>query len=124
LLSILLAAIWCKTGKEKQEMAKPLDGIKILEWAVWYAGPGATMYLGDMGAEIIKIEQPQIGDPSRGLTTMEGMSTGSTSAERSFPYVAMNRNKKCITLDVTKPKGQEIVYKLIPKFDVFLQDRK
>ena len=73
-------------------MTKPLDGIKILEWAVWYAGPGATMYLGDMGAEIIKIEQPKIGDPSRGLTTMEGMSTGSTSAERSFPYVAMNRN--------------------------------
>jgi len=103
-------------------MTKPLDGIKILEWAVWYAGPGATMYLGDMGAEIIKIEQPKIGDPSRGLTTMEGMSTGSTSAERSFPYVAMNRNKKCITLDVTKPKGQEIVYKLIPKFDVFLQN--
>ncbi len=103
-------------------MAKPLDGIKILEWAVWYAGPGATMYLGDMGAEIVKIEQPQVGDPSRGLTTMEGTSTGSTTAERSFPYVAMNRNKKCITVDVTKPKGQEIIYRLIPKFDVFLQN--
>jgi len=103
-------------------MVKPLDGIKILEWAVWYAGPGATMYLGDMGAEIIKLEQPVVGDPSRGLVTMEGMSTGSTSAERSFPYVEMNRNKKCICIDVSKPKGQEIVYKLIPKFDIFLQN--
>ncbi|MFC1920357.1 CaiB/BaiF CoA transferase family protein [Chloroflexota bacterium] len=103
-------------------MAKPLDGIKVLEWAVWYAGPGASMYLGDMGAEVIKIEQPKVGDPSRGLTTMEGMSTGASTAERSFPYVAMNRNKKCITVDITKPKGQEIIYKLIPQFDVFLQN--
>jgi crotonobetainyl-CoA:carnitine CoA-transferase CaiB-like acyl-CoA transferase len=103
-------------------MAKPLDGIRILDWAVWYAGPGATMYLGDMGAEVIKIEQPRVGDPSRGMTTLDGVPTGRSAAERSFPYVAMNRNKKCITVDVTKPKGKEIIYRLMPKFDVFLQN--
>jgi crotonobetainyl-CoA:carnitine CoA-transferase CaiB-like acyl-CoA transferase len=103
-------------------MAKPLDGIRILEWAGWFAGPGTTMMLGDMGAEVVKIEQPLIGDPSRGITRLEGMHTGRSDAERSFSYTAVNRNKKSITLDVTKQKGQEIVYKLIPKFDVFLQN--
>jgi crotonobetainyl-CoA:carnitine CoA-transferase CaiB-like acyl-CoA transferase len=103
-------------------MAKPLDGIRILEWAGWFAGPGTTMMLGDMGAEVVKIEQPLIGDTSRGITRLEGMHTGRSDAERSFSYTAVNRNKKSITLDVTKQKGQEIVYKLIPKFDVFLQN--
>jgi crotonobetainyl-CoA:carnitine CoA-transferase CaiB-like acyl-CoA transferase len=103
-------------------MSKPLDGVKILEWAIWLAGPGATMMLGDLGAEVVKIEQPVVGDPSRGLTRLEGMSTGSTSAEREFMYTGVNRNKKCILIDVTKPKGKEIVYRLAPKFDVFAQN--
>jgi crotonobetainyl-CoA:carnitine CoA-transferase CaiB-like acyl-CoA transferase len=103
-------------------MTKPLEGIKILEWAIWLAGPGATMMLGDMGAEVIKIEQPVVGDPSRGITRLEGMSTGRTSAEREFTYTAVNRNKKSILIDVTTPQGKEIVYRLIPKFDVFLQN--
>jgi crotonobetainyl-CoA:carnitine CoA-transferase CaiB-like acyl-CoA transferase len=103
-------------------MTKPLEGIRILEWAIWLAGPGATMMLGDMGAEVIKIEQPVVGDPSRGITRLEGMSTGQTSAERQFMYTGVNRNKKCITIDVTTPKGKEIVYKLAQKCDVFLQN--
>jgi crotonobetainyl-CoA:carnitine CoA-transferase CaiB-like acyl-CoA transferase len=103
-------------------MTKPLEGIRILEWAIWLAGPGATMMLGDMGAEVIKIEQPVVGDPSRGITRLEGMSTGQTSAERQFMYTGVNRNKKCITVDVTTPKGKEIVYKLAQKCDVFLQN--
>jgi crotonobetainyl-CoA:carnitine CoA-transferase CaiB-like acyl-CoA transferase len=101
---------------------KTIGGIKILEWAIWLAGPGATMMLGDMGAEVIKIEQPVVGDPSRGITRLEGMSTGRTSAEREFTYTAVNRNKKSILIDVTTPQGKEIVYRLIPKFDVFLQN--
>jgi crotonobetainyl-CoA:carnitine CoA-transferase CaiB-like acyl-CoA transferase len=93
-----------------------------LEWAIWLAGPGATMMLGDLGADVVKIEQPVVGDPSRGLTRLEGMSTGSTSAEREFMYTGVNRNKKCILIDVTKPKGKEIVYRLPPQFDVFVQN--
>jgi CoA:oxalate CoA-transferase len=103
-------------------MPKPLEGIRILEWAIWLAGPGTTMMLGDMGAEVVKIEQPIVGDPSRGITRLEGMPTGRTTAEREFTYTAVNRNKKSIAVDVTKPKGKEIIYRLIPKFDVFLQN--
>jgi crotonobetainyl-CoA:carnitine CoA-transferase CaiB-like acyl-CoA transferase len=101
-------------------MQKPLEGIRILEWAVWFAGPGTTMMLGDLGAEVIKIEQPRIGDPSRGLTRLEGapvLARMSTSM-----YTSVNRNKKCIILDVNKPKGREIVYRLVQKSDVFVQN--
>jgi CoA:oxalate CoA-transferase len=103
-------------------MTKPLAGIKILEWAIWLAGPGSTMMLGDLGAEVVKIEQPEVGDPSRGMTRLEGMATGNTSAEREFMYTGVNRNKKSVVIDVTKPQGQQIVYHLISKFDVFIQN--
>lgn len=101
-------------------MQKPLDGIRILEWAVWLAGPGTTMMLGDLGAEVIKIEQPRIGDPSRGITRLEGAPLLARMSKST--YTAVNRNKKCIVVDVTKPKGQEIVYRLVQKCDVFLQN--
>jgi crotonobetainyl-CoA:carnitine CoA-transferase CaiB-like acyl-CoA transferase len=101
-------------------MKKPLDGIRILEWAIWLAGPGSAMMLSDLGAEVIKIEQPRVGDPSRGITRLEGSRLSAAASASS--YAAVNRNKKCIIVDVTKPKGQEIVYRLVPKCDVFLQN--
>lgn len=101
-------------------MNSPLEGIRILEWAAWFAGPGATMLLGDLGAEIIKIEQPVIGDPSRGLVRLEG-ATDLHLISASM-YTSVNRNKKCIVLDVTNPEGKELVYKLIQKCDIFLQN--
>lgn len=101
-------------------MTKPLEGIRILEWAAWFAGPGTSLLLGDLGAEIIKIEQPVIGDPSRGLVRLEGAIDLKNIS--SSMYTSVNRNKKCIVLDVTKPAGKEIVYKLIAKCDVFLQN--
>jgi crotonobetainyl-CoA:carnitine CoA-transferase CaiB-like acyl-CoA transferase len=97
-----------------------LDGIRILEWAIWLAGPGSAMMLSDLGAEVIKIEQPRVGDPSRGITRLEGSRLSAAASASS--YAAVNRNKKCIIVDVTKPKGQEIVYRLVPKCDVFLQN--
>ena len=65
-------------------MARPLDGIRILEWAAWFAGPGSSMMLGDMGAEVIKIEQPIIGDPSRGRKRLEGMTTGRSAQQLAY----------------------------------------
>jgi len=103
-------------------LTKLLDGIRILEWAVWLAGPGATMMLGDLGAEVIKIEQPVVGDPSRGITRLEGAAIDRSAAERSFEYTIANRNKKSIIIDVTNPKGREVMYRLAQKCDVFLQN--
>jgi crotonobetainyl-CoA:carnitine CoA-transferase CaiB-like acyl-CoA transferase len=107
---------------EDEKMVKPLYGIRILEWAVWLAGPGATMMLGDLGAEVLKIEQPVVGDPSRGIKRLEGVAIDRSATERAFEYTVANRNKKSIIIDVTNPKGREVVYRLVQKCDVFLQN--
>ena len=102
-------------------MAKPLDGIRVLEWCVWIAGPGSGVLLGDLGAEIIKIEEPGAGDPSRGgIEHLQGLNQ--RSAEASYGFSLQNRNKKSIAIDLSNPKGQEIVYRLVQKCDVFLQN--
>ncbi len=101
-------------------MKKPLEGIRILEWAVWFAGPGTTMMLADLGAEVIKFEQPVIGDPSRGITRLEGAHL--LDRMKSSMYTSVNRNKKSVVIDVNKEKGQEIVYRLVRNCDVFVQN--
>ncbi|MDP7470180.1 MAG: CoA transferase [Dehalococcoidia bacterium] len=103
-------------------MPGALEGIRILEMAVWHAGPGGTLMLSDMGAEVIKIEQPVVGDPMRGLVRLEGAEILQPRGFASLAYEIPNRNKRSITVDLTKPQGREIVYRLIPKFDVFMQN--
>jgi crotonobetainyl-CoA:carnitine CoA-transferase CaiB-like acyl-CoA transferase len=102
-------------------MAKPLDGIRILEWCVWIAGPGSGVLLGDLGAEVIKIEEPGVGDPSRGgIDHLQGLNQ--VSSEALYGFAMQNRNKKSIAVDLTKTEGREVVYKLVQKCDVFLQN--
>ncbi len=66
-------------------MPKPLDGIRVIEWAAFHNGPAAGYMLGDLGAEVIKIEEPVKGDPSRGMTAMFGESV-TNGAGRASPY--------------------------------------
>lgn len=92
-------------------MPGPLDGIKILEFTEIIAGPFGGMLLGDMGAEIIKIEPPW-GEPWR-------------FAQQFIPgesktYMGLNRNKRSLPLDLTKPEAREIVHKLILDTDVII----
>ena len=102
-------------------MAMPLEGIRIIDWTIWQQGPVATMLLGDLGAEVIKIEERVGGDPGRGVMSLMGVMLGTTS-QRNFYFEANNRNKKSITLDLKKEKAREIVYKLAEKYDVFVQN--
>lgn len=96
-------------------MHRPLEGIKILEWAIHYAGPGATAILGDMGAEVIKIEKPVTGDPFRhpksGSLEIEG--------NTSILFEGTNRGKKSITIDLAHTEGKKIAYDLVSQSDVF-----
>lgn len=92
-------------------MKTPLDGIRILDLSILLAGPFGTMILGDLGAEIIKIERPPKGDSSR---HMPPHFIGGESAY----YLSMNRNKKSITLDLKKPDGIEIFRDLVKQADV------
>ena len=100
-------------------MHKPLEGIRILEWGTFHAGPGGNAILGDLGAEVIKIEQPHVGDPIRHQKRF-GHASFELPGERSLFFEASNRNKKGITLNLNSKEGREIAYRLVSKSDVFL----
>jgi len=97
----------------------PLEGLLVLDWTIWQQGPVCSAMLGDMGADVIKLEQRGTGDPGRWLAAAAG-----TSAEErpNWYFEANNRNKKSITLDLKKPEGIEIVHALASKADVFVQN--
>ena len=100
-------------------MMMPLDGVRVIDWTIWQQGPVAGAMLGDLGAEVIKIEERVGGDPGRGIVSMAGQDT---SNRPNFYFEANNRNKKGITLDLKQPEAIEIVKKLVASSDVFLQN--
>jgi len=99
-------------------MHKPLEGVRILEWGIFHAGPGGTAILCDMGAEVIKIEQPFTGDPSRTAIEYKDLDLRLPNGDSIF-YIGANRGKKSITLDLAHPEGRQIAYNLVKKSDVF-----
>lgn len=101
-------------------MDAPLKGIRILDWTIWQQGPVATKMLADLGAEVIKLEQREQGDPGRAVAAIGG--AGTERGGRNFYFEANNRHKKSITLDLKKPEAREIVYKLTAKSDVLVQN--
>jgi CoA:oxalate CoA-transferase len=100
-------------------MPMALEGIRIIDWTIFQQGPVATAMLGDLGAEVIKIEERERGDPGRGMARIAGVDLKNTP---NFYFEANNRNKKSITLDLKKPEAREIVYQLVAKADVFVQN--
>jgi len=88
-----------------------LSGIRIVDLSRVLAGPYGTLLLGDLGAEIIKIEDPREGDPTRNITPQK--------VQGEDPYfLGLNRNKKSVTLNLTAPKGREIFHGLVKISDV------
>ncbi|MFN8642632.1 MAG: CoA transferase [Candidatus Binatia bacterium] len=100
-------------------MAMPLDGIRVIDWTIWQQGPVCSAMLGDLGADVIKIEERVGGDPGRGMAKMSGIDM---SDKPNFYFEANNRNKRGITIDLKKPEGREIVYRLVETADVFVQN--
>jgi crotonobetainyl-CoA:carnitine CoA-transferase CaiB-like acyl-CoA transferase len=100
-------------------MAMPLEGIRIIDWTIWQQGPVSTTMLADLGAEVIKIEERVGGDPGRGIFKIGG---GDVADRPNFYFEACNRNKKSITLDLKQPEARQIVYDLVAKSDVFVQN--
>ena len=99
-------------------MPAPLEGLRVIDWTIWQQGPVASMMLGDLGAEVIKIESRDGGDPGRGLVAVGGAG----SDRPNFYFEANNRNKQSLTLDLKQPEAREIVYKLAEVSDVFVQN--
>jgi crotonobetainyl-CoA:carnitine CoA-transferase CaiB-like acyl-CoA transferase len=92
----------------------PLDGLRVIDLTRVVAGPFCTMMLGDMGAEVLKIEEPEHGDDSRGWAPfIEG--TGSF-------YLALNRSKKSVALDLKTPAGANALRQLVETSDVLIEN--
>lgn len=104
--------------------ALPLSRVRVLDLSRILAAPFASQLLGDLGAEVIKIERPGAGDDSRtyGPPFMKD-AEGRDTRESSF-YISVNRNKKSITVDMAKPQGQELLRELAAKSDVLLENFK
>jgi len=97
--------------------ALPLEGIRILDFSRVLAGPWCAMVLGDLGAEVIKVEHPLRGDDTRDW----GLRIGAT--ETSY-FNSVNRNKRSVTLDLQTPEGQQLARDLAAKSDVVVQNFK
>src|SRR5579864_294656 len=130
---------WCTAGSAARDLAAaprfsspeeidmsalPLSGIKILDLTRVLAGPLSAQMLGDLGAEVIKIERPGTGDDARAfgppyLTDPEGKANNNNSF-----YLCANRNKKSVTVNIAKPEGQAIILELAKDCDVFMENYK
>src|SRR5262245_28008255 len=115
-IATLEAELW-QLRRQRAQRAGPspkaLDGIRVLDLSRFIFGPFCTQMLADMGAEVIKVEPIGIGDPARlaGIVSVNGVSTS---------FLARNRNKRSICLDLRKSLGQEIALRLVDRCDVLI----
>jgi len=101
-------------------MAKPLEGIKVIEIGQEIQGPFAGLFLADQGADVVKVENKETGDLSRWMAASLIGGPNVRNAEVSHYFIAMNRGKRSITADLKKPDAIEIVRRMIKAYDVLL----
>ncbi len=104
--------------------SRALDGVRVLDLTRVLAGPFCGQILGDLGADVTKIERPGVGDDGRmyGFSSLKD-SDGNTSRESAF-YLTANRNKKSVTCNLSKPEGQELIRRLAADSDVLIENYK
>jgi len=105
-----------KTGRDEGHL--PLAGIRVVEYGVFHAGPGGGAILGDLGAEVIKVEAP-VGDGIRYWTKVGAIDMAGPGGQ-SLAFEVSNRNKKNICLDIKTEAGREIFNRLVLDADVFV----
>ena len=110
-------------------MSGALDGVRVLDLTRILAGPFCTMVLADLGADVIKVEQPGAGDPARGngpfLTPPSGAGAARATegdAAYSTYFMSINRGKRSIAIDLAKPKGKELLLRLAERSDVLIEN--
>src|SRR3981189_2210194 len=92
------------------------EGLKVLDCASFIAAPAAATVLSDFGAKVIKIEPPGSGDPYRHLPNLPGYPV----SQHNFAWMLESRNKRSLALDLSKPEGQAVLYRLAAEAHVFL----
>jgi crotonobetainyl-CoA:carnitine CoA-transferase CaiB-like acyl-CoA transferase len=95
-------------------MPPALDGLKVLDLTRVLAGPFCTMLLGDMGADVVKIEEPALGDDTRGWAPF-------VSGWSSY-FLSVNRNKRSLALDLKSPDGAAVFARLLQEADVLVEN--
>jgi formyl-CoA transferase len=101
---------------------QPLEGVRVLDLSRALAGPYCTMMLGDLGADVIKVERPGRGDESRGWgPPFVGEPYGPYPGESAY-FIAANRNKRSVTVNLKSPEGQEIVRRLAGTSDLLMEN--
>ena len=105
-------------------MTQPLDHIRVLDMSRILAGPWCGQTFADLGAEVIKIERPGVGDDTRSwgppfMTDRDGNDT-----DEAAYFLSANRGKKSVTVDITKPAGQDLIRLLVVECDVLLENYK
>lgn len=98
---------------------KALEGIKVLEWSQLVAGPYCAKLLADLGAEVIKVEKPELGDEARHRPPFVYDNPG---LEQSLLFLYLNTNKLGVTLDITRPSGREQFLELVRWADILIED--
>ena len=98
-------------------MSAALDGVRVLDFTQMMMGPWATQFLGDLGADVIKVERPRVGEWERGLRAMGKLLDG-----QSPFFLAMNRNKKSLTLNLKDPRAQEAAKRLAAGADLVVEN--
>jgi formyl-CoA transferase len=88
-----------------------LDGMRVLDLTQYEAGTSCTQYLAWFGADVVKVEQPEVGDPGR-------MVAGGNAD--SLYFLSFNHNKRSVALRLTHPEGRELFLRLVPSFDVLV----
>jgi len=101
-------------ARTDDEDASSLKGIRVLDLTRMFAGPYCGQLLADLGAEVIKVEEPRIGDPTRRNIPM-------VNGESTY-YMAVNRGKKSITLDLKHPEGRAVLIGLLKTVDVLIEN--
>jgi len=103
---------------------KALAGIRVTDLSRVLAGPSCTQILGDLGAEIIKIEKPGEGDDTRGWGPPYLKDEDGQDTTESAYYLGCNRNKKSLAIDIKQKEGQEIIHQLLEKSDILIENFK
>lgn len=104
--------------------AMALQGVRVLDLTRILAGPSATQLLGDLGADVVKVEKPGEGDDTRkwGPPFVTGKD-GQPTTESAY-YLCANRNKRSIAIDIASPDGQALIHKLLEKADILIENYK
>jgi len=106
------------------ETTGPLHGVTVLDLTRILAGPFCTQMLGDLGAEVIKIERPGKGDDTRGFAPPFVVDEQGAETSESAYFLSANRNKKSVAVDFTNPAGQSLLRRLMAKADVVVENFK